>query len=104
MISYITAEEAISTIKNGERIFVHGGAATPAKLISALCNRNNELKNVEIVHLHTEGPALYAQPEYSGSFTVNSFFTGANIRPYMNHSNVQYIPIFLSEIPALFRN
>jgi 4-hydroxybutyrate CoA-transferase len=103
MIRYKSAEESIETIKNGERIFIHGGAATPAKLVEALVARNNDLKNAEVVHLHTEGPALYAQPEYAGSFTVNSFFIGANIRPYVNHTNVQYIPVFLSEIPAMFR-
>ena len=103
MNNYISAQDALKLISSGERIFIHGGAATPQKLIDALTARHAELRNVEIVHLHIEGQAPYANPEYKDSFHVNSFFVGANVRPYIGQSNVQYIPIFLSEIPALFR-
>jgi acyl-CoA hydrolase len=61
------------------------------------------LRNVEIVHIHTEGEATYAKPEYKDSFFVNSFFIGGNLRSYVDSVNVQYVPVFLSEIPALFR-
>jgi len=103
MIRYKRAEEALQLIKSNERVFIHGGAATPHVLIDALIHRHNELKNVELVHIHTEGDAVYAKPEYKNSFHVNSFFIGSNLREYYHHSNVQYIPVFLSEIPALFR-
>lgn len=103
MPKYISAESAISQIKSNERIFIHGGAATPRLFVEALTNRHNELRNVEIVHIHTEGEALYAKPEYKDSFYINSFFIGNNMRPYVDSVNVQYIPVFLSEIPALFR-
>jgi 4-hydroxybutyrate CoA-transferase len=103
MINYQTTQEALSHIKNGDRVFIHGGGATPFLLIEALVNRHNELENVELVHMHTEGDAMYARPEYSKAFHVNSFFIAGNIRPYVDHDNVQYVPVFLSEIPALFR-
>ncbi len=104
MINYQSAANAISTIQSNERIFIHGGVATPQILLDALLERHQELKNVELVHLHTEGKADYAKPEYAAAFHANVFFVGGNIRKYVNHSNVQYIPIFLSEIPALFRS
>jgi len=103
MISYVSPEEAVSSIQINERIFIHGGGATPERLIDALVARSNEVRNVEIVHLHTEGKAAYARPQCSQSFIVNSFFVASNIRPYVDHKNVQYVPVFLSEIPALFR-
>jgi 4-hydroxybutyrate CoA-transferase len=103
MIRFQTPEEALRLIQNNERVFIHGGAATPHKLVNALTQRHAELRNIEIVHIHTEGDAPYANTEYSDSFFVNSFFIGANIRPGVNHKNVQYIPVFLSEIPSLFR-
>lgn len=103
MRPYIQADKAMEIIRDNERVFIHGAAATPRKLVEALAQRHNELKNVGLVHLHTEGDAPYAKPEYRESFNVSSFFIGANIRPYMSHENVQYIPMFLSEIPALFR-
>lgn len=103
MIKYNTAEEALCIINSDERVFIHGGAATPQILINALTSRYAELKNIEITHIHTEGEATYANPEYVNSFRINSFFIGNNLRKFVNHKNVQYIPVFLSEIPALFR-
>lgn len=103
MLPYQSPEQAIQLIKSHERVFIQGGAATPQKLIQALVARHTELEAVELVHLHTEGDASYAKPEYSKSFHVNSFFIGANIRPYVDHPYVQYIPVFLSEIPSMFR-
>jgi 4-hydroxybutyrate CoA-transferase len=103
MLRYQSVEEAVSHINSNERVFIHGGAATPGALITAMTRRHHELRNVEIVQIHTEGEATYAKPEYKNSFHVNSFFIGNNLRQYVDHTNVQYIPIFLSEIPALFR-
>jgi 4-hydroxybutyrate CoA-transferase len=103
MISFVSKEEAVAHINSGERVFIHGGAATPESLVQALTARHEELRDVEIVHLHTEGTAAYAKPEYGKSFHVNVFFVGGNVRPYINLPNVQYIPVFLSEIPSLFR-
>jgi acyl-CoA hydrolase len=83
MSSYATAEEAVKCIKSGDRVFIHSVAAAPQTLIKAMTARAPELRNVEIVHLHTEGPAPYAAAELAESFHVNAFFVGANIRPAM---------------------
>lgn len=104
MIRYQSAAEAVNIIQSNNRVFIHGGCATPELLVNALVNRHHELKNVEIVHIHTEGEAAYADIKYNDTFHVNSFFIGSNLRKYMHQSNVQYIPMFLSEIPSLFRH
>ncbi|HLP20133.1 MAG TPA: acetyl-CoA hydrolase/transferase C-terminal domain-containing protein [Chitinophagales bacterium] len=103
-MNYISAEEAVSVIKSGERVFIHGGCATPQRLVTALAQRHKELAEVEITHLHTEGEAPYANPAYAKAFRVNAFFIGKNVRPYVNQVNVQYIPMFLSEIPIYMRS
>lgn len=103
MLEFKNADEAVSIIKSGDRVFIQGGAATPAPLIEALVARHRDLKNVEICHMHTEGPAPYVLPEYATSFNTNAFFVGSNIRPQISHDHVQYIPVFLSEVPLLFR-
>ncbi|HRH64178.1 MAG TPA: acetyl-CoA hydrolase/transferase C-terminal domain-containing protein [Bacteroidia bacterium] len=103
MIKYISAQNALQLVSKGDRIFIQGGCASPQLLVKSLIDRHTELTDVEIIHLHTEGIADYARPEYSASFKVNVFFTGSNIRSFMNHQNVQYIPMYLSEIPAFFR-
>ena len=98
-----SAEEAVKAIKSSDRVFVHGGVATPARLVLALTARAEELRDVEIVHLHTEGPAPYAAANYTASFRTNCLFVGANIRNAVNEGLADYIPIFLSEVPGLFR-
>lgn len=103
MNQIVTADEAVKAIRSGDRVFVHGVAAAPQSLIHAMVGRASELSGVEIVHLHTEGPAPYADPEFKESFRVNAFFVGSNVRPAINDGRADYIPVFLSEIPALFR-
>ena len=103
MRSFVSADEAAKVISSGDRVFVHGVAATPRLLVEAMTARAGELRDVEIVHLHTEGKAPYADPEFESSFRVNAFFVGANVRDAVNSGRGDYIPVFLSEIPALFR-
>lgn len=103
MNKFITANEAVKFVKSGDRVFIHSVAAAPTVLIRALTERKDELKNVELVHLHTEGEAPYAAPELAESFRVNAFFVCGNVRKAVNEGRADYIPVFLSEIPALFR-
>lgn len=99
----ISEQEAVSHVKSGDRIFIQGAAMTPNILIEALCKRNNELKEVEVIHMHTEGPARYAEYPCNQAFKVNSCFVGKNVRDAVNSQIGAYIPIFLSEIHLLFR-
>jgi len=103
MHTYIPASEAVNLIQSGQRIFIQGAAATPQPLIEALIARAGELRDVEICHLHTEGDAPYSDEKYEAAFKINSFFIGANMRPHIGKLHAQYVPVFLSEIPALFR-
>ena len=103
MARYTTAEEAVKCIQSNQRVYVQAAAATPTILTKALSLRASELKNVEICHLHTEGEAPYANPELAASFHVNSFFIGKNVRHTLEAGNGSYTPVFLSELPLLFR-
>src|SRR5688572_2878749 len=100
----LRAAHAISLIASGHRVFVHGGAATPTRLIDALVARADQLENVELIHLHTHGPARYADRAFEKSFRVVSLFVGENLRDRVGPERVDYLPCFLSEIPALFRS
>ena len=99
----VSKSEAVSNIKSGDRVFFQGAAMTPNVLIDALCDRYDELKDVEIVSIHTEGDAKYAREPYNQSFRMNSCFVGSNVRNVVNSAQGDYIPIFLSEIHLLFR-
>lgn len=100
---YCSAAEAVQLIENNQRVFVHSVSMAPQQLLKAMTERHAELRGVEIVQLHTEGEAPYANPNYRESFHVNSLFIGANVRHTLKAGNGSYTPVFLSEVPALFR-
>src|SRR4051812_34936851 len=93
-----TPEQAVQCIRSGDRVFIHSVAAAPQTLIRAMTARAPELRNVEIVHLHTEGEAPYARAEFAESFHINAFFVGANVRCALVEGHADYIPVFLSEV------
>ena len=97
-----SAEEAVGIVKSGDRVFFQGAAMTPNELIDALCDRHKELKDVEIISIHTEGDAKYTREPYCEAFTLNACFVGGNVRNFVNSYMGDYIPVFLSEIPWLF--
>ncbi len=99
-----SAAEAVQVIESGHRVFIHSAAATPKSLVNAMTARGTELKNVEIVSIHTEWDAPYAADEYVDSFKINAFFVGGNLRKHVQRGRANYVPIFLQEIPALFRS
>lgn len=103
MSKYVSAQEAVKIVKSNDRVYIQAAAAAPTILTKALSERASELRNVEVCHLHTEGEAAYANPALSESFHVNSFFIGKNVRHTLAAGNGSYTPVFLSELPYLFR-
>lgn len=101
---YTGLEEAMRRIESGQRIFIHEAAMAPPVLISGLAVRLLDLEDVEIVQLHTEGPAPYAAPELAGHARVNALFIGANVREAVNDGRADYTPAFLSEVPRYFQD
>ena len=102
MFKRVSAEEAVKVIKSNDRVYIQAAAAAPQQLINAMSARHEELRNVEVCHLHIEGEAPYANPELKDSFHVNSFFLGKNVRHTLHSGNGSYTPVFLSELPTLF--
>ena len=103
MIKYTTADEAVRLVGSGNRVFIHGSAATPVYLIKALQARHTELKDVELVSITNMGDIDFDKPEYRKSFFFNSLFVSANTRSVANSNDGDYVPVFLSQIPQLFR-
>ena len=103
MYKSVTAQEAVKVIKSNDRVYIQAAAAAPQELITAMPERHEELRNVEVCHLHIEGETPYADPKYRDSFHVNSFFIGKNVRHTLKAGNGSYTPVFLSEVPLLFK-
>lgn len=102
-MKYVTAQEAVKEIRSGNRVFIHSAAMTPVPLVEAMTDRYEELKDVEIISIHTEGSARYVQEPYNKAFRVNALFVGGNIRSAVNTGLGFYTPIFLGEIHYLFK-
>lgn len=103
MVEYISAEEAVSVIKSGDRIFSHGSACTPNLLIDELARQAGRLRDVEFVSITQQGNVEIAKPQYKDSFYINSLFVSTPVREAVNSERGDFVPVFLSEIPTLFK-
>jgi 4-hydroxybutyrate CoA-transferase len=99
----VAADEAVQALKSGMNIFVHGAAATPTPLLEAMCRRS-DLSGITLFHLHTEGPAPFLEPDCLGRFRSVSLFIGQPVRRAVQQGTADFVPVFLSDIPHLFRD
>jgi acyl-CoA hydrolase len=102
-IVYKTAEEALAVVQPGNRIYVQGSAQTPTVLLKALETHAHRLRDVELVFITVYGDVCVDKPEYEGIFHINSMFVSTSIRQAVAEGRADYIPVFLSEIPELFK-
>lgn len=100
--AFQSAEQAVARIKSGDRVLIGSGAAEPQSLVEALARRGPSVADVNIVHILTLGGAPYCDPGLAGSFRHTAFFIGPNTRAAVQQGRADFVPIFLSEIPALF--
>src|SRR5215469_2392569 len=102
MVSWGSAHEGVGLVQSGQRVFVQGACATPTVLLEALVERGEELRDVEIMHLHTYGPTTYTDERWAGHFALRALFVAENTRAAVNSGRASYTPVFLSDVPALF--
>lgn len=102
-INYKSPEEALDIIQSGNRVFVQGSAQTPTCLLRALAKQAYRLKDVELVFISIYGNIYVDSPELVNNFKINSLFVSASIRNAVSEGRADYVPVFLSEIPELFK-
>lgn len=98
------ADSALASIQSGNRVYLGGGAGVPKELINGLIRRASDLRNVELTHILTFADAPYVEPQYQDAIRVNALFIGPNVRKAVHAGLADFTPVFLSEIPDLFRN
>ena len=98
-----SAAAVVANIRNGQHVFVHGAAATPLPLLQALQERR-ELEDVQLYHLHLSGGISFSDPTHGRGLFSNSLFTGPGQRGPVERGEAEYVPVFLSDIPRLFRS
>ncbi len=99
---WMSAADAVRLVRSGDRVFIHGSAATPVHLVRALLDRHAELHDVELTAISTFGELGFDRPEVQGPFQLNALFVSANMRSTVAGPHGDYVPVFLSEIPRLF--
>ncbi len=98
----VTAEEAVAGIESGDHVYVQMAAATPSVLLEALVARAPELRDVTVIHLHSEGRGPHLAPEMAPHFRHRALFIGPNARKAVNEGRADFVPVFFSDVPALF--
>ncbi len=91
-------------IRSGAQVYLQAASAVPSVLLDALVARAPELQDVKIVHLHVEGPGPHLAPEMAGHFRHRALFIGRNARAAVNEGRAEYVPVFLHDVPDLFRS
>jgi acetyl-CoA hydrolase len=99
----VTSDEAVKIIKSGDNIVVQPGCACPMEVVRAMVRRKDELENVTLYHILIVGDLPYLKEGMEKHFKHKAFFIGANSRPSINKGTAEFIPIFLSEVPLLFK-
>jgi acyl-CoA hydrolase/GNAT superfamily N-acetyltransferase len=95
---------ALQQIRPGERIFVGSGCAVPSLLVKTLETIGSTLRDTEIMHILTVGDTPYTNEQFCDNFRCNAFFIGKNTRTAIAEGRADYTPVFLSDLPHLFRN
>jgi len=103
-VRIVSPVDAVAAIQSGQRIYLQCAAATPEVLLEALVDRAAELHDVEVVHLHCEGPGPHLAPAMAGHFRHRALFVGPNAREAINDGRADYVPVFLSDVPRLFES
>ncbi len=103
-VEYKAPADALSVIKPGNRVFVHGSAQTPLFLLRELAKRAPDLRDVELVFISVQGDIEVDKAQYADAFHINCMFVSQPVRKAVNEGRADFIPVFLSDIPDLFRN
>jgi acyl-CoA hydrolase/GNAT superfamily N-acetyltransferase len=100
----VTAEEAVSALKNGNRVFIGSGCGEPQHLIHTMV-ANRKLQDIMIFQMLSYTFERYlSDPDFLSRFALKLFFVTISMRQAAYEGKIDYIPVYLSEIPRLFRN
>ena len=102
-LQYVSPEEALRVVQSGHRVFIHGSACTPTFMLENLAKEAHRLEDVELVSISVYGDFQLNKPELSKSFKINSLFVSASLRGSIREGYGDYVPVFLSDIPELFK-
>lgn len=98
-----TAEEAVKSIKSGDRVAFAHAVAEPAVLVNAMVANAAAYNDVEVCHMVTLGKGEYTKPEYKENFRFNGWFTSPSTRGCIADGHGDFTPVFFHEVPNYIR-
>jgi len=99
-----TVAAALERIRPGDRVFIGSACGEPQELVRGLVTHGRGLADTELIQVLTFGVAPYSDPRYADTFRANAFFIGNSVREAVNETRADYTPVFLSQVPGLFRS
>ncbi len=99
----VDAATAIAALPRSGRVAIGANAGEPRSLLTALAAQADRFEDLEVVQVLSFGSDALVTPEMAGHFRVNALFIGPAVRGAVGAGRADYTPVFLSEIPALFR-
>jgi acyl-CoA hydrolase/RimJ/RimL family protein N-acetyltransferase len=104
---FATEDVIFSRIHRGDTIFIGSACAEPQHLVQGLIryvkSNPKAFFDAEVLHVRSLGVAPYATEKFKQNFRHNSFFIGDSTRDAVNTGAADYTPIFLYQVPDLFR-
>jgi len=98
----ISAQEAVTKIKNGSRVFIGTGCGEPQQLIRAMV-AERRLQDIMLYQMLSFTLANYVGDEtFLRRFSLKLFFISRPLREAAFEGKIDYIPAYLSQIPSLF--
>ena len=100
----LTPERAVKKIKNGSRVFVGTGCGEPQQLIKAMVN-DATIQDIVIYQMLSATFAQYMDNEnFLSRFSLKLFFISLYMRQAAFEGKIDYIPVYLSQIPGIFES
>jgi len=97
------AEATSHYLKKGSRIFVGSGCGTPQHLVQGLASNLSRYQDVEVIYSIAFGPIPFIQENLRHACRVKTFFVTDPLREAVFEGRADYIPVYLSQAPNLFR-
>ncbi|MEE4241787.1 MAG: 4-hydroxybutyrate CoA-transferase, partial [Desulfopila sp.] len=98
----LTATEAAGCIKNGCRLFLGTGCGEPQHLIHAMV-ANTAIQDIMVYQMLSHTLAYYVdEPSFSRRFSLKLFFISERMRRAAFEGKIDYLPMYLSQIPKMF--
>ncbi|MDP2308357.1 MAG: acetyl-CoA hydrolase/transferase C-terminal domain-containing protein [Pseudomonadota bacterium] len=94
---------AIASLPRRGRIAIGANAGEPRALVDALAEAAGTFDELEVVQVLSFGSGPLVAASARGHLRVNALFIGPSVRDAVARGDADYTPVFLSEVPALFR-